>query len=168
MQITDLIPWNKNKQPATRKSEVGDYPLVGLQRDLNRVFEDFWGRFDRPYLRPFDGLGHFGPSIDVTETDNAVDISVELPGLDEKDIDVTLTDDVLTIRGEKKNAHEEKKKGYYLAERSFGSFYRSIPLPAGIDTEKADARFKRGVLSISLPKTPEARARTKKIEVKAA
>lgn len=167
MQISDLIPWGRDRNEVARQQGDGDNPLLNLQRDINRVFDDFWSRFDRSAGVSNGLLSVTGPRTDVTETDEAVDVSVELPGMDEKDIDVSLSDDVLTIRGEKKAEREEKKKGYYLAERSYGSFYRSIPLPPGVDSEKAEAQFKKGVLTVSLPKTPEAQAKVRKIEVKA-
>lgn len=167
MQISDLIPWGRDRNEVARQQGDGDNPLLNLQRDINRVFDDFWSRFDRSTGASNGLLSVTGPRTDVTETDEAVEVSVELPGMDEKDIDVSLSDDVLTIRGEKKAEREEKKKGYYLAERSYGSFYRSIPLPPGVDPEKAEAQFKKGVLTVSLPKTPEAQAKVRKIEVKA-
>jgi len=167
MQISDLIPWGRDRNEVARQQGDGDSPLLNLQRDINRVFDDFWSRFDRSAGVSNGLLSVAGPRTDVTETDEAVDVSVELPGMDEKDIDVSLSDDVLTIRGEKKAEREEKKKGYYLAERSYGSFYRSIPLPPGVDSEKAEAQFKKGVLTVTLPKTPEAQAKVRKIEVKA-
>jgi|3_EtaG_2_1085321.scaffolds.fasta_scaffold00011_93 HSP20 family protein len=167
MQISDLIPWGRDRNEVARQQGDGDSPLLNLQRDINRVFDDFWSRFDRSAGVSNGLLSVTGPRTDVTETDEAVDVSVELPGMDEKDIDVSLSDDVLTIRGEKKAEREEEKKGYYLAERSYGSFYRSIPLPPGVDSEKAEARFKKGVLTVTLPKTPEAQAKVRKIEVKA-
>lgn len=167
MQISDLIPWGRDRNEVARQQGDGDSPLLNLQRDINRVFDDFWSRFDRSAGVSNGLLSVTGPRTDVTETDEAVDVSVELPGMDEKDIDVSLSDDVLTIRGEKKAEREEEKKGYYLAERSYGSFYRSIPLPPGVDSEKAEAQFKKGVLTVTLPKTPEAQAKVRKIEVKA-
>lgn len=167
MQISDLIPWGRDRNDVARQQGDSDNPLLNLQRDINRVFDDFWSRFDRSAGVSNGLLSVTGPRTDVTETDEAVDVSVELPGMDEKDIDVSLSDDVLTIRGEKKAEREEKKKGYYLAERSYGSFYRSIPLPPGVDSEKAEAQFKKGVLTVTLPKTPEAQAKVRKIEVKA-
>lgn len=164
MQIKDLIPWNRKESaalPATRD----EHPVVGLQREMNRVFDSFWNRFQQS----FDGhLGLGSPRADVAETGEAVEVSVELPGLDAKDIEVSLTGDMLTIKGERKSEREEKHKGFYLSERSYGSFYRSIPVPPGVATDDAKAEFKKGVLTVSLPKTPEAQAKVKKIEVKGA
>ena len=95
-------------------------------------------------------------------------MSIELPGMEMKDIDVTVSDDMLTIKGEKKVERKEDKKGYYLSERSYGAIYRTIPLPPGVDGEKAKASFKNGVLTIKLPQTPEAQAKVKRIEVQSA
>jgi HSP20 family protein len=129
------------------------------------MFDEFWKQFQRPsgWLEP--GWGMPGPQADVAETDDAVEVSVELPGLDEKDIDIEVTDESLIIRGEKKTERENKNKDYHLTERSYGSFYRSIPLPPGAEAEKATASYKHGVLSVTLPKTAEAKARVKKIAV---
>ncbi len=167
MQIRDLIPWGRERQPAPRSETGEEAPLASLQRDLNRAFEDFWSRLDRPFGAPNGVLAVGHPRTDISETDDEVEISVELPGLDDKDIEVNLTDDFLTVRGERKAEREEKKRGYYLSERSYGAVHRMIPLPPGVDTDKADARFKKGVLTVSLPKTPEAKAKVKRIAVKA-
>ena len=165
MQIRDLIPWGNTKGSEIAKSDEGN-PVFSLQRDVNRIFEDFWKRFDQP----FGAFGRWetgGPRTDIAETESALEVSVELPGIDQKDVDVSLTDSALTIKGEKKSEQEESKKGYHLLERSYGSFYRSIPLPSGVDTDKAAAQFKNGVLTVTLPKTEEALSRVRKIEVKA-
>ncbi|MEI5680721.1 Hsp20/alpha crystallin family protein [Mesorhizobium sp. CCNWLW179-1] len=165
MQIRDLIPWGNNKGSEIAKRDE-ENPVFSLQRDVNRIFDDFWKRFDQP----FGALGRWdagGPRTDIAETESALEVTVELPGIDQKDVDVSLTDSALTIKGEKKSEREESKKGYHLSERSYGSFYRSIPLPSGVDTDKANAEFKNGVLTVTLPKTQEALSRVKKIEVKA-
>lgn len=166
MQIRDLIPWGRNRPQVPQRSEEVASPVFALQREMNRVFEDFWSRFDRPFGGA-NGLVGAGPSTDITETDKEVEVAIELPGIDEKDIDVRLTRESLTIRGEKKAGKEEKKTGYYLSERSWGSFYRTIPLPPGIDPDKARAEFSRGVLKITVPKTAEAQSEVKRIAVKA-
>ncbi|KPQ05706.1 MAG: HSP20 family protein [Rhodobacteraceae bacterium HLUCCA12] len=163
MQIKDMIPWAR-KDPAPDSKTDDQNPIATLQRDMNRVFDGFWNRFgdlDWPW-----GSGE--AKSDVVETDNHVEISVELPGMDMKDIDVSVSDDMLTIKGEKKIERQEEKKGYYLSERSYGAIYRTIPLPPGVDGEKAEASFRNGVLTIKLPQTPEAQAKVKRIEVKPA
>jgi HSP20 family protein len=165
MQIKDLIPWNR-KESAVAPTARDEHPVAGLQREMNRVFESFWNRFQQS-LDGLDGrLGLGTPRADVAETGEAIEVSVELPGLDAKDIDVSLTGDMLTIKGERRSEREEKHKGYYLSERSYGSFSRAIPLPPGVATDNAKAEFKKGVLTVSLPKTPEAQAKVKKIEVR--
>jgi len=167
MQISDLIPWGRDKEKRPT-NENGSNPLMALQRDINNVFEDFWDRVENGWSGRGDVVGMFGPSTDVTETDNSLDVSVELPGITEKDVDISVSHDAITIRGEKKAEHEEERKGVYMSERSYGSFFRTVLLPAGVDADKADATFKNGVLTISLPKTPEAQAKIKRIPIKAA
>ena len=165
MQMKDLIPWGRKTTGGLRNQN--DNPVAALQRDIGRVFDDFWSRFDRPFGLSTGVLGGSWPTADVSETDTAIEVSIELPGMDEKDIDVSVSEDTLTIRGEKKSETEKNEKGYYLSERSFGSFHRSIALPASVDTNKVDAKFKKGVLTVTLPKTPEAQERVKKIQVRA-
>lgn len=167
MQIKELIPWARKGQE--REAKGGDLsPIAALQRDMNQVFENFWSRFGQ-------GLGSLdwpwgGGDVksDVVETDTAIEVSIELPGMEMKDIEVSVSDDMLTIKGEKKIDRQEDKKGYYLSERSYGAVYRAIPLPPGTDGTKAEASFKNGVLTIKLPQTPEAQAKVKRIEVKGA
>jgi HSP20 family protein len=108
------------------------------------------------------------PRVDVSESENEYEVTAELPGIDEKDVELTLADNVLTIRGEKKVEREEKDKdkNYYMSERSFGSFRRAVPLPAEVDEDRVEANFKNGVLTVHLPKSPQAQARTRRIEVK--
>jgi HSP20 family protein len=107
------------------------------------------------------------PLIDVSETDKGVEVTVELPGVDEKDIDVSLANDVLTIKGEKKSETEKTAKDYHLIERAYGAFERSTRLPCEVDASKVKAEFKNGVLKVKLPKTPEAKAKSHKISVTA-
>ena len=108
------------------------------------------------------------PAVDVAEKDNQYQISAELPGMDQNNIEVTLSNGVLTIKGEKKEEKEESKKDYYLSERRYGSFQRSFQVPEGVDAEKIEANFKNGILTVSLPKTAAAQKDQKKIAIKAA
>lgn len=158
MAFSDLIPWSRERNRAPARREADENPMVSLQRDLNRVFEDFWARFDSPFG---DNLAA-GPRTDISETDEAMLVSVDLPGLDDKDIEVNVTDDMLTIRGERE---EKSDKGDFTSQ-SRRSFHRMIPVPPGVDPEKAEAEFKRGVLTVTLPKTEEAKSRVKRIDVK--
>ena len=153
-------------------------PYQSLRREVDRLFEDFDRDFWRaPFRRPTFDIEPFwrrelswsaAPAVDIVEKDNAYEVMAELPGLDEKDIEVKFADDVLTIKSEKQEEKEEKKKNYYLHERHFGSFERSFRVPEGVDTDKIAASFKKGVLTVTLPKKPEAQKPAKKIEVKAA
>ena len=165
MQIKDLLPWARKDAPgAVRNAE--DNPLTALQQDMNRAFETFWNRAGRPFGGLAAGFGEGTARSDVVETESGIEVTVELPGLDEKELEVSLTDDALTVRGEKKVERKEEKRGFYLSERTYGSVYRSIPLPSGVDSDRAEATFRNGVLTVRLPQRPEAKARTRQIEVK--
>lgn len=163
MQIKDLIPWARKDHSPEPKSD-DDNPITALQHELNRVFESFRNRFGEVDWPWGDGEA----KSDVVETKDTIEVSIELPGMEMKDIEVSVTDDMLTVKGEKKIERQEEKKGYYLSERSYGAIYRTIPLPPGVDGAKAEANFKNGVLTIKLPQTPEAQAKVKHIEVKSA
>ncbi len=140
-------------------------PLHEFRQEMDRLMESFFDGFNAPHFgRKSDS---FVPQIDVVDTDKEIKISAELPGLDEKDIEVSLTREALTIKGEKREEREEKGKDYYRSERSFGSFTRTIPLPVEIDAEKAAASFKKGVLTVKLPKTKQVISETKKVAIKA-
>lgn len=161
MAIRNLVPFGKKSVPVRREEES---PFALLRREMDSLFDNFFRGFD---MEPFESrLSAFTPKVDVTENDKEIKISAELPGMDEKDIDVSLQKDMLTIKGEKKEEKEDKGKDYYRMERSYGSFSRTIPLPVEVETDKVDAKFKKGVLSITLPKTANAVAETKKITVK--
>jgi HSP20 family protein len=152
-------------------------PFESFRREVDRLFDDFSGGMWRsPFGRSFFDIEParraetaFGsvPAVDITQTDKGYEITAELPGMEDKDIEVKLANGVLTIRGEKRDEKEEKNKDYYLRERSFGSFERSFQVPENIDTDKISAGFKKGVLTIMLPKSAEAQSSEKKIEVKA-
>jgi len=152
-------------RPFGRRSEIasGDDPFSALRREMERAFENFgrdfgWSSGDMPSAAT-------APSIDLSETDKEIKIEAELPGVEEKDVEVVVTDNVLTIRGEKKAEKEEKKKDYRLVERSYGSFSRSLTLPFAADASKAKATFKNGVLTITMPKPAELAAKAKKIAI---
>jgi HSP20 family protein len=162
MPITDLIPWKRTEAPSQEEEhalQTKDAPWMTFQQEVNRLFDQFFGE---SALEPFDvfreGWGGFSPRIDAVETDRELKLSVELPGLDEKEIDVALTREVLTISGEKKQEREEKGR-YFRSERSYGAFKRSIALPCDVDTNKVDAVFRNGILTITLPKTGASQTR---------
>jgi HSP20 family protein len=156
--FTSLIPWGRPRGgvPAARS----DRPFASLQYEVNRLFDELWRDFDLPTL------GDYAPAVDVRETDTEVHVEVELPGLEEKDCEVTVERDVLTIRGEKHAEREAKKRGYQWSERAYGTFQRAIGFPAEVQADAAHATYKNGVLSVVLPKTPEAQRRARKIAVK--
>ncbi len=160
MALKDIITGNKSL--PVKRDEADPFALI--RRRMDNIFEDFLHGFD---LQPFESrLGVFSPNIDVVETDKEIRISAELPGMEEKDIEVSLNKDTLTIGGEKKEEKEDKDKGYYRMERSYGSFSRTIAVPIEVETDKIEAKFKKGVLNITLPKSAKAVAETKKIPVK--
>lgn len=170
MPITDLIPWKRKESGSEEEQEralqVRQEPFLSFQRQMDRMFDDFFrGRGLEPSAAFRRGWEAFSPSLDVAETDQEIKVSVELPGMAEEDIDVSLSGDMLTIRGEKRREEEERRENYYRAERSYGSFRRSVPLPSSVDPGRADAVFRQGVLTVTLPKEREA-ARRKRIDVK--
>lgn len=170
MHIRDLIPWSRGGREVQVRREGADDPMLALQSDINRMFESFWRNFDLPAL----GNGGDGfvtgalPRVDVRETDKEVEVVAEAPGMDEADLDVSVAEGMLTIRGEKKAEREQEDQGYILRERSFGRIERLVPLPDGLDLDSAKATFKNGVLTVTMMKTPEAQAAVKRIQVQAA
>ena len=151
--------------------------MDSLHREIDRLFEDLPSRaWPAPFRRrPLDvesvwsrdwGLGA-APAVDIVEKDNTYEITAELPGIDEKNVELKYADGILTIKGEKEETREEKKKEYHLSERRYGSFQRSFSVPAGIDADRIAATFSKGVLTISLPKSAEAQKKEKKIPVAA-
>lgn len=167
MAIKDLVPQlrrGREDAPARR----GEYrPLRDFQREMNLLFDDFFGDFPlAPRWKEGDlPLVGFSPRVDVTETDKEVKVSAEIPGMDEDDITVEMDDATVTVRGEKKEETEDKGKSWYRREQSYGSFHRVIPLPANVDGEQAKAKFKKGVLSITVPKREEQQAKRKAITI---
>ncbi len=148
-------------------------PIYSLQTEVNSLFDDFFRAtnmpvFSRAFGTSFGMLDRNAMSmnIDVHETEKELRISAELPGLNEGEIDVSISRDVLTISGEKKQENEQHVKGWYCMERSYGAFRRSISLPCEVDLESCNATFKNGVLTVSLSKTPQLQTNTKSIAIK--
>jgi HSP20 family protein len=154
MAIKSLIPFSResSRLPPSMRSGFGN-----LQREIDRVFDEFTSNFGLT-----SSTEHM-PKMDARESDSEVELTVELPGLEEKDVNVSIADGVLTIRGEKSAEDETKDGDYHYRERSYGSFFRSISIPPGIDESKIKATLKKGLLTVTIPKTPAAKA--KKIEV---
>jgi len=181
MTLKEMVPW---RWGGLRRWDEEDRPfesflreMDSLHKDMDRLFEDFWkgsGRLStmttpwQSMMRSRGELSEVMPRVDETEDDKAFHVRVELPGMDQDDVDITLSNGMLTIRGEKKREDEEKGKDFYRKERSFGAFRRTLPIPAEVDEKAIEASFKRGVLYIELPKTEAARKKVTHIDVKAA
>lgn len=140
------------------------HPLVSLQNEIDRAFGDFFESFDMSKL-PALSNGTMVPKADFSESDSGYELAVEMPGVPEKDLNVSVKNGVLTVKGEKKSETEEKKKDYYRAERSYGSYCRSITLPEDADEPKISARYADGVLRIAIPKSSEAKTKSQKIAI---
>jgi HSP20 family protein len=169
------VPVTTSKQPTEPATAAQPWqPFETLRREVDRLFDDFGSDFWR---RPFRAISDFepfsrkfalSPAVDIAESDKAYEITAELPGMDEKNIEVKVVNGALTIKGEKKDEKEEKTEDRYLSERRYGSFERYFQLPEGVDEAKIEASFKKGILTVTLPKKPEAQQPAKKIDVKAA
>jgi len=167
MAIRDLIPWRRRGRGALVRRDEFE-PFRTLQEEMNRLFDRFMGR---SWLAPLGEweppvVGTFAPSVDVAETDEHVRVTAELPGLDPKDIELSVSGNTLTLKGEKKEEREERQGATYRSERYYGSFSRVIPLPCEVESDKAEATYKNGVLTVTLPKPEEVKKRRKKIEIK--
>ncbi|MGE5305648.1 MAG: Hsp20/alpha crystallin family protein [Alphaproteobacteria bacterium] len=165
MAIRDVIPWNRGREVSVRRGEEPN-PFMTLQREVNRLFDDMSRGFD---LAPFGVADRFfdrgfgSPNVEVSETNNEVEVTAELPGLDEKDVEVQLANGMLTIRGEKKTEIGDKDRRF--SERFYGRFERRIPVD-DIDEDKVTASFKNGVLTVTLPKTATASNKVTRIAIK--
>lgn len=166
LSMRDLLPWRPEKAPA-RRTGADLHPLEGLHREIDRLFEDMGWGFTRPLFGEMDRwTGLPMPKVEVHEDDKAFRVSAELPGMDENDVEVILRDDRLTIKGEKKEEKtEEKREGYSYSERTYGRFERSFPVGPDVKAEEIAAEFRKGVLTVTLPKTEEARKTYRKIEI---
>lgn len=164
MSFRDLMAWPWSRRNGNTPVTVED-PFESLQQSMNRLIESF--RQDVG-LWPTDTTGGgVGSRMDVSETDEAFEVKVELPGLDEKNVELAVTRDSLTIRGEKKSETNEKRREYHYRECTYGRVERVVALPEGVDTNKIVAKFKNGVLNITLPKTPEASKAVRKVPIQA-
>jgi len=167
MAITDLVPWRKtNQTPALRRQNRD--PFFQLRQNIDEMFDRFLGDWSggMNWLdKPFGTFGSFMPEVDVSETSKEVRVTAELPGMEQKDLEVSFLDGAVTIKGEKRQEHEEETGGMYRSERQYGTFERTIPLPSEVDPDKGQASFKNGVLRITLPKTKEAQTSRKMIPV---
>ena len=166
MAVRDLIPWGRSGTSAPTRYGEGADPFVTLRREMDRLFDDAFRSFGVPSLgfgrdEGWPSLRGGWPSVEVSETDKDVKVTAELPGLEEKDVEVLLADGALTIRGEKKSETEDKDRHY--SERYYGRFERRVALPAEVDEDKVQASFKNGVLTVTMPKSAKAQERVKRI-----
>ncbi|HJQ16395.1 MAG TPA: Hsp20/alpha crystallin family protein [Allosphingosinicella sp.] len=168
MAIRDLIPWSRQENrlpvPVSAERDRGNdaHPLLSLHREVNRVFDDVFRGFGLPAFAGFDRAAGW-PHVELGETDKELRITAELPGLDEKDVEITVEDGALTLRGEKRSEVEDKDRGY--SERSYGRFERRIGLPKDVDRDKATATFSNGVLTVTLPRTEAANENVRRISI---
>lgn len=165
------ISLTRDRWPAVYEGQFSPFSLMRhLTEDLDRLFSGFGAENAR--LSPFGGgltaispVSGWSPRIDMFERDNKVILRADLPGLKKEDVNITVDDGILAIEGERKHEVEDAREGVYRSERSYGKFFRSIPLPEGIDADQVDARFTDGVLEISMPTPPRETGRGRKIEI---
>lgn len=166
----------KRDKPGTVPAKAEPWsPLMNLRSEIDRLFDDFGGGLFRhpfatglPRRWPMMEGWEVSPAMELVECDGSYSISAELPGIAPENIEIKLSDGMITIRGEKSEEKKEEKEDYLLNERRYGEFQRSLPLPAGIDAEAVTANVSNGVLTVTLPKTVEAKQKERKVEVKAA
>jgi len=187
MDLKKLAPWNWFKKEdemdhavPVKHSERGGYfperpydPTLSIHRDIDRLFDHFWRGFGSPVMGRADFFPSFGetgilkPKVDLSATEQEYLLTVEIPGVSEKDVAVDVSGNTMTIKGEKKQEKEEKDKNYYRIERSYGSFQRVLSLPEDVDQESIKANFKNGVLSITMPRKVLPKGEVKQIQVTA-
>jgi HSP20 family protein len=173
MALRDLAPWSRQENRLADPSrQQADHPLFSLHRDVNRLFDDVFRGFGMPgFGVPGFGMPSFAgleqnldwPKLELGETDNEIRVTAELPGLEEKDVEILVEDNALIMRGEKRSDTEDKERGY--SERSYGRFERRIRLPREVEQDKANATFKNGVLTVTLPKSAKANENARRIPV---
>jgi HSP20 family protein len=173
-EVVTKMPARNEPKPSAQGAMRPWQPFESFRREVDRLFDEFDGGFFRmPFRRrlfdyaPFSRFEAKALAVDVVEKENEYQITAELPGVEEKDIEVKLAGGGLLIRGEKKEEKEEKEKDYHLSERRYGSFERYFAIPEGVDQDKIAATFTKGVLSVTLPKTMQAQKEEKKIAIKA-
>lgn len=158
MNLKSLVPWSATGRGNVAVRDTDDHPISMMHREMNRMFDGFFRGFDEPLLGP----GQFGwPNVDVRENDSQFKVCAELPGIDENGVEVTFSDGVVTLKGEKR---VEEETALY-SERWAGAFERQIVLGDSVDPDNVKATFKNGVLTVILAKKPEARRQVKRIEI---
>jgi HSP20 family protein len=176
MTKVEKVPVAAESKPVAPPTAMQTWrPFEGLRREVDRLFEDFtMNPFRLPFRRPMFDIEPFwqaeswiaAPAVDLAEHEKAFELTAELPGLDEKNVEVKVANGVLTIKGEKEEGKEEKTKDFHMRERRFGGFERALRIPDTVDVDKIEATFKKGVLMVTMPKTAEAQKPVRKIAVK--
>lgn len=164
--VRDLLPFGRSMQVRR-----GANPIVSFQDEVNKLFNDFFGEVSLPSwgrATESESAWAISPAVDVAESDKEFKVTAELPGIDAKDVQVSCAEGYVTIKGEKKREEKEEREGYFRQERSYGSFQRVVALPDTANPDKAEASFKNGVLTLSVPKKAGTQAKEKKIEIKQA
>ncbi|MBZ9747606.1 Hsp20/alpha crystallin family protein [Mesorhizobium sp. CO1-1-7] len=168
MNVRDLIPWNRgngNQAPTVFRDSERD-PFLSLHREVNRLFDDVFRGFgsNLPSFNTPSAFSGGWPSVEISDSEKEIKVTAEIPGLEEKDIEVLLDDGVLTLKGEKHSETEDKDRQF--SERFYGHFERRIPLGYEVKDDKVDARFSNGVLTVTLPKSERAQSQVKRIAIK--
>lgn len=172
MRVSDLVPWRERRELPVRRT---DDPFYAMQQEMNRLLDDFMRGLDRGVERgremmprATEGMA-FSPSVNLAESENELEATIELPGMTEEDVDVNITRDGLVIRGEKRQerSEEDEERNYYHRECSYGYFQRTVPLPLGaVDVENVEARFENGVLTVRMPKREDVQPEKRRIPVR--
>ncbi len=165
MTLSELVHWNRARNIPVRQRNAFGRSLGNFQEEINHLFQDFFGNND---LTKFEQNFEQMPAIDVIENEKDFKIKAELAGMDPENVDVSVSDGYLTIKGERKEETEEKDDNYLRQEMSYGSFQRTVSLPETANVDKADATFKNGILNVSIPKKAEAVHKPKKLQIKKA
>lgn len=164
VDLKAMVPWrSKSQVPATRE-DLRD-PFHAFRREVDRMFDDFFNGLGDRAMAPFGAWSGVTPTMDLDETDKEIIVTAELPGLDDKDFEVTVSGDVLTLKGEKRAEREEKNGDAHYMERRYGSFSRSVRLPFEVKDEKVDARYNKGVLTVRIPKPADLQRPARRIKV---
>jgi HSP20 family protein len=159
----NILPWHR---PSSIDVHHEKNPFGSLQQEINRLFDDFFGEPSAVMPSSARSRSLFSPATDIVESENGYKVRAELPGMDDDDIEVTVNDNYLTIKGEKKESKDDKGDHYVRRERYYGSYQRTIALPETADADKVHAEFRKGVLTVEIPKKAEAVKPSRKVEVK--
>ena len=166
-----IVPVKHSEKQTIDREDSGSHPMIQLQQEMDRIFENAFRGFglsplSKGWLTPLTASGLLRPQLDIAVTDKEYSITVEVPGVSQKDVKIEIADDTMTILGEKKQEKEEREKDYYRVERSYGSFQRVLSLPEDANQDEVKATFKNGVLSIKMPRKALPKSNMKQIAIK--